>query len=110
MKNDLKKEIIKCVCGKWTKPKIFHIEGFDIRGSECPKCGEAYLNGEDSFKLSEFRKIKNAILEGKISKSGNSYVVRLPINVIRALGLKKGESVKLKVKAPHEIIINVDKA
>ena len=107
MKDDLKKEVIKCICGKWTKPKIFHIEGFDVRGSECPKCKEAYLNGEDAYKLSEFRKVKDAILEGKISKSGNSYVVRLPMDVIKALGLKIGEKVKLSVKNPHEIIINV---
>ena len=107
MKRDLKKESVKCVCGRWTKPKIFHIEGFDIRGSECPKCGEAYLNGEDSYRLSEYRKIKDTILEGKISKSGNSYVLRLPIDVIRALGLKKGETIKLQIKNPQEIVINV---
>jgi hypothetical protein len=107
VKDDLKKEVIKCICGEWTKPKIFHIEGFDVRGSECSKCGEAYLNGEDAYKLSEFRKVKDAILEGKISKSGNSYVVRLPIDVIKALGLKLGEKVKLSVKNPHEIVISV---
>ena len=108
VKDELKKEIIKCVCGRWTKPKMFHIDGFDVRGSECPKCGEAYLNGEDSQRLSEYRKIKNAIMEGRIGKSGNSYVIRVPIDVIRALGLKKGESVKLMVKKPTEIIINID--
>lgn len=107
MKNELEKEKLKCTCGKWTKPKMFHIEGFDVRGSECPKCGEAYLNGEDSYRLSEFRKVKNAILEGKISKSGNSYVVRLPIVLVRALGLKKGEKVHLSVKNNHEVILSV---
>ena len=107
MKSELEKEIVKCICGKWTKPKMFHIEGFDVRGSECPKCGEAYLNGEDSYRLSEFRKVKDAILEGKVSKSGNSYVVRLPIDLVRALKLKKGEKVRLSVKNKHEIILSV---
>lgn len=107
MKDELKKEIIKCPCGEWTEPKIFHIEGFDVRGSECPKCGEAYLNGEDSYRLSIFRQLKNAVLEGKISKSGNSYVLRLPINLIRALNLEKGEKVHLSVKNPHEIILSL---
>ncbi len=107
MKNELEKEIVRCTCGKWTKPKMFHIEGFDVRGSECPKCGEAYLNGEDSTRLSEFRKVKNAILEGRVAKSGNSYVVRLPIDLVRALGLKKGEKVRLSVKNNHEVILSV---
>jgi len=107
VKNNLKKEIVKCTCGEWTVPKIFHIEGFDVRGSDCPKCGEAYLNGEDANRVSVFRKIKDAILEGRVSKSGNSYVIRLPIDLVRALGLKKGEVVHLSVKNPHEIVINV---
>lgn len=107
VKDDLEKEVIKCVCGEWTTPKVFHIDGFDVRGSECTKCGEAYLNGEDSYKLSEFRKVKDAVLEGKISKSGNSYVVRLPIDLIRAFGLETGEKVHLSVKNSHEIILTV---
>ena len=48
MKDDLKKEVIKCICGEWTKPKVFHIEGFDVRGSECPKCGEAVSSPKPS--------------------------------------------------------------
>ncbi len=107
MNTDMKKESVKCICGEWTKPKMFHIDGFDIRGSECPKCGESYLNGEDAYKLSEFRKIKDMILEGKIAKSGNSYVVRLPIDVVRAMGLESGEKIKLSIKNQHEILITV---
>ena len=83
----------------------FKFEG--IRGSECPGCGESYLNGEDAFKLSEFRKVKDSIMEGKIAKSGNSYVVRLPIGIVRALGLEIGKQVQLSIKTPHEIIITI---
>ncbi len=107
MNTNMKKESVKCVCGEWTTPKMFHIEGFDVRGSECPKCGESYLNGEDAYTLSNFRKIKDMIMECKIAKSGNSYVVRLPIDVVRALRLESGEKVHLSVKTPHEILITV---
>lgn len=103
--DDMKKEKIKCTCGKWTKPKMFHIDGFDVRGSECPKCGEGYLNSEDLYLVSEFRKIKDAVLEGKIAKSGNSYVVRLPMELVKAFHMKKGEKVKFQVKSPHEFIL-----
>ena len=107
MNTDIKGESLKCICGEWTNPKIFHIEGFDVRGSECPKCGESYLNGDDAYRLSEFRKVKDIIMDGKISKSGNSYVLRLPIDLVRALGLEIGEKVKLSLKNPHEIVITV---
>lgn len=105
MKDDLKKEIVKCVCGIWTKPKVFSIEGFKVRGSECPKCKEAYLNPEDLYTVSEYRKVKDALLEGRIAKSGNSYVVRLPIELVRALCLKMGGKVQIKVKGPHEVVL-----
>ena len=105
--DELEKEVVKCVCGEWTEPKMFHIDEFEVRGSECPKCGEAYLNGEDASRVSEFRKIKDAILEGKVTKTGNSYAVRLPIDLVRALGLEQGEVVHLSIRNPHEVIISV---
>ena len=107
MDSELEKEIVKCQCGEWTEPRMFHIDGFEVRGSQCPKCSEAYLNGEDSHRLSEFRKVKDATLDGKISKSGNSYVVRLPIDLVRAFGLEKGETIRLSVRNSHEIVMEV---
>jgi hypothetical protein len=108
VKDEMKKEIIKCVCGRWTKPKIFRIEGLRIRGSECSKCGEGYFNPHDAYMLSEYRRIKDAILEGKITKTGNSFAVRLPIELVRAFGLEKGETVNLKVKSPKELLLSVN--
>ena len=105
---DLRKEGIICVsCGTATKPRMFKIEGLDVRGSECPKCGEGYLNGEDAMKVSEYRKLKDEIMEGKISTAGNSYVLRLPIDLIRGLGLTKGKVVKIKVRGPKEVVMTI---
>ena len=107
VKDEMKKESIKCICGKWTKPQILKIEGLRIRGSVCPKCKETYLNGEDAMMLSEFRKLKDSVVEGKVAVSGNSYNIRLPIGLVRALGMKKGDKVNIQVKGPKEIIVNV---
>ncbi len=107
MNTEIEKESLRCICGQWTEPKIFHIEGFDVRGSECPNCKESYLNGDDAYRLSEFRKIKDMILEGRIARSGNSFVVRLPIDMVRAFGLEPGGKVKLSARTPHEILITV---
>jgi predicted nucleic acid-binding Zn-ribbon protein len=107
MANDMKKEIVKCVCGIWTKPRMFRIEGIEVRGSECPKCGEAYLNGEDSMKVSEYRRVKDAVMDAKISTSGNSDVLRLPIALIKALRLTKGKKVRITVRGPNEVVVTV---
>lgn len=107
MVNNMKKEIVKCVCGNWTKPKIFKVEGFEVRGSECPKCKEAYLNGEDAMKVSEYRKIKDLIVDAKISTAGNSYVLRLPMRLIKALGISKGRIVKISIQSPNEVVVRV---
>ena len=106
-KKEMYTEIVRCVCGTWTKPRIFKLDGMSVRGSERPKCGEGYRNGEDAMKLSEYRKIKDAIMDGKISTSGNSYVLRLPMNLIKALGLTKGMVVKIKVRGPNEVVVTV---
>ncbi|UCE74776.1 MAG: hypothetical protein JSV56_03490 [Methanomassiliicoccales archaeon] len=47
---------IKCSCGCELNPKIFYVDEFQIRGSECPKCGKTYLNGEDVARYAENRK------------------------------------------------------
>ena len=107
MKKELEKEIVRCTCGSWTIPKILTIDGLKIRGSVCPKCGETYLNGEDAMMLSEYRRLKDCILEGKVIISGNSFNIRIPIGLVRALGLKKGNRVNITVNGPKELIINI---
>lgn len=103
MKEELKKEKIKCQCGKWTRPKHFSLEGFKVRGSECSNCGEIYFNAEDSNKALIYNKIKNEILTGKVAKSGNSYVVRLPKRLVDALNLTVGSTVTISIENPKTL-------
>ena len=42
---------------------MFRIRGFDIRGSECPKCGEGYFNGEDANRSLIFNKLQHWVLK-----------------------------------------------
>lgn len=60
---EMSKEIIRCPCGSWTKPRMFQIHGFGIRGSECPKCKEGYLNGADSNRSLMFNKIADYVMD-----------------------------------------------
>ncbi len=103
MKEELKKEKIKCQCGKWTRPKYFNMEEFKVRGSECPSCGEIYFNAEDSNKVLIYNKIKNEVLTGKVAKAGNSYVVRLPKKLIDALNLSVGTTVTISIENPKTV-------
>lgn len=103
MKEELKKEKIKCQCGKWTRPKYFNMEGIKVKGSECSGCGEIYFNAEDANKALIFNKIKNEVLTGKVAKSGNSYVVRLPKKLIDALNLTAGTTVKISIENPTTV-------
>ncbi|MFH0815398.1 MAG: AbrB/MazE/SpoVT family DNA-binding domain-containing protein [Methanobacteriota archaeon] len=103
MKDELKKEKVKCACGKWTRPRHFNLDGFAVRGSECPGCGEAYFNAEDANKALVYNKIKNAILTGKVAKAGNSYVLRLPKALVEALGLTVDSTITICVEGPKTL-------
>lgn len=58
MKNQ--NETRMCACGTTTKPKKFFFWGFEVQGSECPKCGNAYLSDQDVAKLLEYKKENEA--------------------------------------------------
>ena len=107
MKRNLKREKIKCQCGQWTEPKEFNIDGFKMRGSECPACGETYFNSEDANQALIYNKIKNEVLTGKVAKSGNSIVVRLPKRLVEALNLTAGATVTLCLEDPKTVKIVV---
>ncbi len=83
------------------------MDGFKIKGSECPGCGEAYFNAEDANKALIYNKIKNEVMTGKITKAGNSYVVRLPKKLIDALNMTAGSTVKISVENPNTVTLLV---
>jgi AbrB family looped-hinge helix DNA binding protein len=61
--DEMRKESVRCVCGRRTKPRMFKRRGFEIRGSECPKCKEGYLNGADSNRSLIFNKIATYVVD-----------------------------------------------
>lgn len=61
--DEMRKEIVRCVCGRWTKPRMFRIRGFDIRGAECPLCKEGWLNGADSNRSLMFNRIADYVMD-----------------------------------------------
>ena len=102
----LENDNLKCVkCGDWATPDGFNIEGFEIRGWKCKKCGEGYLHPGDAQRVLAFNKFRNEIINSKLSYSGNSIIVRLPKKIVNALGLEKGEEIELHIEGPNKISI-----
>jgi bifunctional DNA-binding transcriptional regulator/antitoxin component of YhaV-PrlF toxin-antitoxin module len=62
-KDELRKEIVRCVCGRRTIPRMYRRRGFDIRGAECARCKDGYLNGADSNRSLIFNKIANYVMD-----------------------------------------------
>jgi hypothetical protein len=42
---------------------MFRIRGFCIRGSECPGCGEGYLNGGDICRRDDFDMLRQRVMK-----------------------------------------------
>jgi hypothetical protein len=104
-KKKVEGEHIRCICGTKTSPKQFRLEGIKVRGSECPKCGEAYFNSEVANRALIYNKIKHEIMSGKVAKAGNSYVLRLPKKLVSALGLSVGRTIDIKLDSPTEVVL-----
>ena len=100
-------DVVRCVCGSWTRPKVYRIEGLQIRGFECPKCGEGYLEPEDAQRLSDYRRLKDMVMTGKVSRTGNSYALRLPMALVRGMRLDLGKPITIRVKGEDEIVLTL---
>jgi hypothetical protein len=97
---------LRCQCGEWAKPDNFRVEGTKIRGWSC-RCGEKYFHPEDIEPLLTLNMIKRQGLVGKISKVGNSYGVRLPVRLVKALRLKIGTPLNIQVKDASHIELSI---
>ena len=103
-----KNDELKCVkCGKWAKPNTIRLEGFKVRGWKCRKCGESYLHPVDANRVLAYNKLKNEVINAKLSYSGNSLIIRIPKNIVNVLGLKKGENIKLALEGPNKITVTL---
>jgi hypothetical protein len=101
----LEEDKLKCVfCKGWAEPSRFQFMEFYVRGWVCPKCGEKIINSEDAGKILAINKLAHEKkLTAKIAKVGNSFVFRIPKEVIVALGLKDKEVLNMSISNPKLI-------
>jgi predicted oxidoreductase len=114
--NDMKKEKLEdaeigCFCGGWAKPiKNMNLDGYIVRGWECSSCGEKFIHPADAQYVLAIKKLEREKLEGKITKAGNSYALRLPKKLVDALGYKVGEKIEIVLKGPKKVQLDRAKA
>lgn len=68
-----------------------------IDGWKC-SCGQAYYDPEQAQKILLMNKLEKEGIRAKLGQIRSNLIVRLPKDVERALGLKKGKDVVLKVE------------
>ncbi len=87
---------MKCVaCGKTAKPAKLRVDNSQVPGWKCPDCGEEYLDGVAVETLLAIRKLKAERLTAKVTRQGNSYAIRVPMQVVNAYRLKDKKQLKI---------------
>lgn len=93
---------IDCVaCGKIAKEEQLRFQGYDVRGWKCKHCGEIYYHPEDAQRILLINKIMKKKYEVTIGQIRSNLIIRIPTELAEALGLHKGEKVKIKVDDIH---------
>jgi hypothetical protein len=97
-------------CGKEMHPVddieikgIKEIEGKKIRGWRC-RCGNEHSNPEDVDILVDYYKALRLGVNVSLFKSGNSWAVRLPAALIRALRLKPSSRFSLAIEGKKIVL------
>ncbi|MGB3479881.1 MAG: hypothetical protein WBB67_12060 [bacterium] len=105
-----------CPCGgriKWQKKRI-EIQGVDcgiLDVEYCPRCGSEYFPEQSMVIIEE--NLKKAALWGMKRKeitfwrSGNTVVMRLPVNIARNLNLKASMKGLLYQEGKNKLVIEI---
>ena len=107
---------VKCKCGgklKWgfTEVGFFGIEFGVRRASVCTDCGSEYVSQELMEELeSEVKRRGLFGLErrGRVAKSGNSLVIRIPKEIADSLKIKRDLPIAIYPSEPRKLIIEVE--
>jgi len=106
---------VKCECGGRLKRDFTEVEFFGIdfgvkRAKVCADCGSEYLCQETMEEVkSEVERNGLFGLErrGRIAKSGNSLVIRIPKEIAESLKIKRDLPIVIYPSEPRKLIIEV---
>ena len=107
---------IKCKCGGKLKTTFVEVEFFGIdfgvkRASVCTECGSEYLPQEVMEEVeTEVKKRGLFGLErrGRVAKSGNSLVIRIPKEIVESLKIKRDLPIVIYPSELRKLIVEVE--
>jgi len=107
---------VKCKCGGRLKRGFTEVEFFGIdfglrRADVCTKCGSEYLSQEVMEEVeSEVKRRGLFGLErrGRVAKSGNSLIIRIPKEIADSLKIKRDQPIVIYPTEPKKLIIEVE--
>jgi hypothetical protein len=100
----MKQSGLECAnCGKVAKETKLRFQGFKIDGWHCSSCGEDYFNPEQAQRILLLNKIMKKKYEVTVGQMRSNLIIRIPIELAKAIGLQKGEKVKIKAEGMHTL-------
>ena len=106
---------VKCKCGGKLKRSFTEVEFFGIdfgvrRANVCTNCGSEYLSQEVMEELE--REVKRRGLfglerRGRVAKSGNSLVIRIPKEIADSLKIKRDVPIVIYPSEQRKLVIEV---
>ena len=107
---------IRCSCGGELKRSVTEVEFFGIdfgvrKADVCIECGSEYLSQEVLEKVEAEVKRRGLFgLErrGRVVKSGNSLVIRIPKEIVESLKIKRDTPVIIYPSESKKLVIEVE--
>ena len=107
---------VKCKCGGKLKRSFAEVEFFGIdfglkQANVCTDCGSEYLPQEvmeEAEKEVKRRGLFGLEKRGRVAKSGNSLVIRIPKEIAESLKIKRDQPIVIYPSEPRKLIIEVE--
>lgn len=80
-----------------------------VDGLRCSKCGAEIFDAETSAKISQVEKqLKSRlILKRKLTKVGESLVLRIPKDIAEQMNLKAGKEVGISLEGTRKLVVTI---
>lgn len=107
---------VRCKCGGRLKRSVTEVEFFGIdfgmkEADVCTKCGSEYLSQELMEELEAEVKRRGLFgLErrGRVAKSGNSLVIRIPKEIADSLKIKRDLPIVIYPSEPRKLVVELE--
>lgn len=107
---------IKCTCGGRLKRSVTEVEFFGIdfgvkEAGVCTQCGSEYLSQEllEEIEVEVKRRgLFGLERRGRVAKSGNSLVIRIPKEIAESLKIKRDLPIVIYPSEPRKLVVEVE--